>query len=92
VGVAIRVNHEDSIVRKGFIFDPVTRKAVYVHVTKGELRQPDYSRGPHTHATSSRLLSYRSCVQTELSGKRPGNRRAAREAFTAAARRCSGRA
>lgn len=77
--------------RKGFIFDPVTRKSVYVEVTRGELRQPSYSRGPHTRATSSRLLSFRSCIQSALSGKRPGNRAAVRSAFASAARSCSGR-
>lgn len=77
--------------RKGFIWDPVTKKSLFVHVTRGELRQPDYSRGPHTRATSSRLLSFRSCMQTELSGKRPGNRKEARASFTSAARKCSGR-
>ena len=77
--------------RKGFIFDPVGQKSVYVNVTKGELRQPDYSRGPHTRATSSRLLSFRSCIQSSLSGKRPGNRKGIRESFAAAARSCSGK-
>lgn len=78
--------------RKGFIFDPVDRKAVYVEVTKGEMRQPNYSRGPHTRSTSRRLQSFRSCIQTALSGKRPGDRAAVRQAFKAAASSCAGKA
>lgn len=77
--------------RKGFIFDPVTQKSVYVHVTKGELRQPSYSRGPHTRSTSSRLLSFRSCIQSSLAGKKPGNRAAVRNAFKSAALGCRGK-
>jgi len=77
--------------RKGFIFDPVTRKSVYVEVTKGEMRQPSYSRGPHTRALSSRLLSFRSCIQSALSGKKPGTRGAVRTAFASAAKGCSGK-
>ena len=75
--------------RRGFIFDPVTQKSIYVHVTRGELRQPDYSRGPHTRATSRRLLAFRSCIQESLSGKKPGSRKAVREAFREAAKACS---
>lgn len=78
--------------RRGFIFDPVARKSVWVEVTKGELRQPSYSRGPHTRSTSPRLLSFRGCVQAELSGKHPANRAAVRSGFTSAAKTCSGRA
>lgn len=77
--------------RKGFIFDPVSRKSVYVEVTKGDMRQPSYSRGPHTRSTSSRLLSFRSCIQESLSGKKPGNRKAVRAAFKAAAANCQGK-
>jgi len=75
--------------RKGFIFDPIGRKSVYVEVTKGDLRQPSYSRGPHTRATSSRLLSFRSCIQGNLSGKHPGTRGAVRSAFSGAAKACA---
>ena len=78
--------------RQGFIFDPVTRKSVYVEVKRGELRQPSYSRGPHTRATSPRLMSFRSCMQAELSGKHPANRAAVRTNFSSSARTCSGRA
>ncbi len=74
--------------RKGFIFDPVTSKSVWVNVTKGELRQPSYSRGPKTHASSSGLLGFRSCVQTEMAGKK-GDRKAIRAAFTSAAKKCA---
>lgn len=77
--------------RKGFIFDPVDRKSVYVEVTRGEMRQPSYSRGPHTRSTSTRLLSFRSCMQSALSGKRPGNRSGVRSAFASAAKSCSGK-
>lgn len=75
--------------RKGFIFDPVSQKSVYVHVTRGEMRQPSYSRGPHTRSVSSRLLSFRSCIQQNLSGKRPGNRSGVRTAFASAAKSCA---
>lgn len=78
--------------RKGFIFDPVARKSVWVEVTRGELRQPSYSRGPHTRSTSSRLLSFRGCVQGELGGKKHSNRQGVRQAFSQAAKTCSGRA
>lgn len=74
--------------RKGFIFDPVTQKAVYVIPTKGDLRQPAYSRGPKTRSTSARLLSFRSCMQSALAGKHPGSRSAVRSAFKAAAASC----
>lgn len=77
--------------RKGFIFDPVSRKSVYVEVTKGEMRQPSYSRGPHTRSTSTRLLGFRSCIQEALSGKKPGNRGAVRSAFASAASGCKGK-
>ena len=75
--------------RKGFIFDPVTQKAVYVIPSKGDMRQPAYSRGPHTRSTSSRLQSFRSCVQQNLSGKKPGNRAAVRSSFSSAAKSCA---
>ena len=75
--------------RKGFIFDPVARKSVWVEVTKGELRQPSYSRGPHTRATSGRLLSFRSCMQAEMSGKKHPDRKAVRNLFTNTAKTCS---
>ena len=75
--------------RKGFIFDPVTQKSVYVIPTKGDMRQPSYSRGPHTRATSSRLQSFRSCVQQNLSGKKPGTRSAVRSSFASAAKSCA---
>ena len=74
--------------RKGFIFDPVTSKSVWVSVTRGDLKQPDYSRGPHTHATASGLLGFRSCIAESLSGKKPGNRSAVRGAFREAAKSC----
>jgi len=78
-------------VRTGYIFSPREQKSVYVIVTKGELKQPNYSRGPHTSATSSRLLGFRSCIAEELSGKKPGNRGAVRKNFRDAATKCSGR-
>jgi len=77
--------------RKGFIFDPVSRKSVYVEVTRGDMRQPSYSRGPHTRATSSRLMNFRSCMQTNLSGKHPGTRGSVRSAFASAANSCKGK-
>lgn len=77
--------------RKGFIFDPVSQKAVYVIPSKGDLRQPAYSRGPKTRSTSSRLLSFRSCMQTNLSGKKPGTRSGVRSAFASAAHSCAGK-
>ena len=77
--------------RKGFIFDPVSQKSIYVHVTKGDMRQPSYSRGPHTRSTSSRLLSFRSCIQSNLSGKHPGTRSAVRSGFASAAKSCAGK-
>lgn len=77
--------------RHGFIFDPVSQKSVFVNVTRGEMRQPSYSRGPHTRATSARLQSFRSCMQTQLSGKRPGNRGSVRSAFAEAAKSCKGK-
>ncbi len=78
--------------RKGFIFDPVDRKSIYVEVKSGPMRQPSYSRHPHTRATSARLLSFQSCMQTNLSGKRPGSRGAVRSAFANAAHSCAGKA
>ena len=77
--------------RKGYIFDPVRQKAVWVEPTKGDMRQPAYSRGPKTRATSSRLLSFRSCMQTQLSGKHPGTRGGVRSAFKSAAASCAGK-
>lgn len=79
----------EEVMRKGFIFDPVDRKSVYVEVTRGDMRQPNYSRGPHTRATSSRLLSFRSCMQGNLSGKKPGTRGGVRSAFASAAKSCA---
>jgi len=78
--------------RKGFIFDPVSQKSVYVNVTKGDLRQPSYSRGPHTRSTSRHLLSFRSCMQEALSGKHPGSRSGVRSAFRSAAQACRAKA
>ena len=78
--------------RKGFIFDPVARKSIWVEVTRGELRQPSYSRGPHTRSTSSRLSSFRSYLQGELGGKKHSDRKGVRTAFAQAARTCSGKA
>jgi len=64
---------------------------VFVEVLRGPLRQPSYSRGPHTRATSKRLLAFRSCIQMELSGKKHPGRKEVREAFTRAAKECSAR-
>jgi hypothetical protein len=78
--------------RTGYIFSPREQKSVWVNVNKGELRQPNYSRGPHTVATSKGLLGFRSCIAEELSGKKPGNRKAVRENFRGAAKKCAGKA
>jgi hypothetical protein len=75
--------------RTGFIFDPVSQKSVYVVPSKGDMRQPAYSRGPKTRSTSNRLLSFRSCIQQNLSGKHPGSRAAIRSAFASAAHACA---
>jgi len=75
--------------RKGYIFSPAEQKSVWVRVTKGELKQPDYSRGPHTRSASTRLLSFRSCIAERLSGKKPGNRAAVRGSFREASKACS---
>lgn len=77
--------------RKGFIFDPVVRKSLWVEVKPGPWRQPDYSRGPRTRARAERLLKFRSCIQETLSGKTFANRGAVREAFAKAAKDCSGK-
>lgn len=77
--------------RTGYIFSPREQKSVWVNVTKGELKQPNYSRGPHTNATSTRLLGFRSCIAEALSGKRPGNRAAVRAGFRSAAQSCRGK-
>jgi len=74
--------------RQGFIFDPVARKSVWVDVQRGELRQPSYSRGPTTRATSSKLLAFRSCVQAEMSGK-GGSRQEVRDRLSQAAKTCA---
>jgi len=55
------------------------------------IKQPPYIRSKHTIATSSRLISFRSCVATALAGKSPGNQAAVRTAFAAAAKSCSGK-
>ena len=55
------------------------------------IKQPPYHRGKHTIATSARLISFRSCIATELAGKKPGSQAAVRTAFAAAAKKCSGR-
>ena len=55
------------------------------------IKQPPYIRGKHTIATSSRLISFRSCVAQAMAGKKPGTQAAVRTAFAAAARTCSGR-
>ena len=57
----------------------------------GCIKQPPYIRSKHTIATSSRLISFRSCVAAAMSGKKPGNQAAVRSAFAAAARTCAGR-
>ena len=75
--------------RKGYIFSPAENKSVWVNVTKGDLRQPAYSRGPHTRATANRLLKFRSCIAGELAGKEPGTRTKVREAFASAAKMCA---
>lgn len=76
--------------RQGFIFDPVARKSVWVDVRQGELRQPSYSRGPHSRATSAKLLNFRSCVQAAMSGK-SGGRKEIRAALASAAKSCAGK-
>lgn len=75
--------------RTGYIFSPREQKSVWVNVTRGELKQPNYSRGPHTSATATRLLGFRSCIAERLSGKRPGNRAAVRSSFREASKACS---
>lgn len=54
------------------------------------IKQPPYFRSKHTYATSSRLIGFRSCIATEMSGK-SGTQKSIRAAFTAAAKKCSGR-
>ena len=55
--------------------------------TKGTPKQPPYVRGATTIATSSRLLTFRSCVGLAMSGA-SGNRAAIREKFASAAKGC----
>ena len=55
------------------------------------IKQPPYIRSKHTIATSSRLISFRSCVAAKLAGKSPGTQSAVRSAFAAAARECAGK-
>jgi len=78
------------MVRKGRIGDYVTKKSLYVDVTEGT--QPDYTRGPSTHATAKKLTAFRTCVAEKLAGKSykgaENPRKAARDAFAAAAKAC----
>lgn len=55
------------------------------------IKQPPYHRGKHTIATSSRLISFRSCIAIALSGKTPGTQAAVRTAFAKAATDCAGK-
>lgn len=48
------------------------------------------TRKTHTEASSPALLKYRGCIATELQGKKYPNFMAVREAFKAAAHKCSG--
>ena len=74
------------MVRKGRIGDYVTGKSLWVDVTEGT--QPDYTRAPSTHAKAKGLNAFRTCVAEKLAGTKPGSRKAAREAFAAAAKAC----
>jgi hypothetical protein len=58
---------------------------------KGEFLGWGYEavRKARTVATSPRLLSYRSCIAGELSGKKPGTLKGIQEAFKAAAKKCA---
>lgn len=56
----------------------------------GCIKQPPYFRSKHTYATSSRLIGFRSCVASEMSGK-SGSQKKIRAAFAKAAEKCSGR-
>ncbi len=60
-----------------------------VRVTRGEMKQPNYSRGAANWQTSDRLREFQQCVANDVSGTSPGNRRQARDNFRNAAKGCA---
>lgn len=60
-------------------------------IKPGCIKQPPYFRSKRTIATSSRLITFRSCIATALAGKTPGSQAAVRTAFAKAAKECAGK-
>lgn len=62
-----------------------------VQVTRGTLKQPNYSRSKHSIQTSDRLKTFQSCVAAQMSGKKFSDRLAVRAALKSAAASCRGK-